>query len=192
MLRRGIFLFIVLLISGVSFYLYQNANKRKTPQNSIIDDFKDEELTVGLALKSFILNQGEAGATLWRLNATAGNMVEEDGVLIIDQPELIYYMPPDNEELHVVSDKGDITQKTKILRFIDNVNASHKDGIMRGELLVYNGTAKTMSFPSHGTFESETIQGEADEVIWHIDTRIIEGIGQVDAHFTSSKTKLSK
>lgn len=146
-----------------------------------------DNTNLGLILKTIQLTQGEKGAELWRLNAQAASITKQEGLILIENPKLIYILPPDNKELHVTSIKGDIEQDQQILRFMKNVHATHETKVMTGELLVYNGTAKAMVFPHGGVFSDEDIYGMADIIVWNLTTRHIEAQGNVNITFSAPK-----
>lgn len=166
----------------------------KTIQNNAMemtDEALDDTSSVSLLLKNFILSQGEQGHTLWRLKATFGNMSKKNNVFYVETPALVYSMD-DGTELHVVSLTGDVDQSNKIMRFIDDVVVTHNDQRLSGDLLVYDGNNKTMTFPDRAFFQDMQSKGAADTVIWHIDTRIIEGEGNIQVTFTTQKDLKSK
>ena len=75
-------------------------------------------------MKAINLTQGEHGAELWRLKADWGNMRRRDNVKELEKPKFTYYMPPDNAELQVASNKGEIYQDIQEIRFVDDVVAT--------------------------------------------------------------------
>ena len=146
-----------------------------SPQNSGID----------LAIKSFLLSQGEDGSTLWRLKAISGTMHKESDLILIDQPALVYYLPPDNDELFVSSDRGEVVQAAKRIRFLGNVVLRHGGSTITSDELVYDGNTKTMEIPHGGFLLGERNSGRADRIVWHLDTRILRCEGSVETTFLS-------
>ncbi len=138
---------------------------------------------LSLSLKSIDLFQGEGGFEVWRLKAEWASMQKKGGKIFVEKPKLVYLMPPDNRELFVTADKGDIDQQEQILRFIDNVFAYQGNNTLRGPLLVYNGTAKTMTFPDGGEFSGKGSSGSAPFVIWSMHSNTVEASGGVTVHF---------
>ena len=139
-----------------------------------------------LAMKSINLSQGENGFELWRLRATAASIVKKDEFIFLTLPRLRYFMK-DGTELKVVSDSGEIQQEQQIINFIDNVVVTRHNSTIRGPMLIYNGAAKTMTFPHGATFDEPDSSGQARTVIWHIDRKEIEGIGEVNVDFISEQ-----
>ena len=158
----------------------------KQPQNR---DAKGTDVTqnsgIDLVIKSFLLSQGEDGSTLWRLKAISGTMHKESDVVVIDQPALVYYLPPDDEELFVSSARGEVRQAQKHIRFLEQVVLTHNNSIITSEELIYDGNTRTMTIPQEGLLEGSKMSGRADLMIWHLDTRILECIGSVEAVFVS-------
>jgi lipopolysaccharide assembly outer membrane protein LptD (OstA) len=150
---------------------------------------KDSD-SVSLALKAITLSQGEGGLEVWRLKASWAGMTQEEGRITVEKPRLTYYMPPDNKELYVTANTGDIDQKNRILRFVGDVVASLNDRSLTGALLVYNGTAKTMTFPDGALFQEPGMTGGAQHVTWHVDDRTVTAEGDVNVLFDRSPAEM--
>ncbi len=142
--------------------------------------------SVSLALKAITLSQGEKGLEIWRLKASWAGMAQKDGLISVEKPRLVYYMPPDNQELHVDADTGDIDQKNQILRFVGHVSATLEDRSLTGGLLVYNGADKTMTFPEGASFHNPDMSGSANRVVWRMEDRVVEAEGDIQIEFQQS------
>lgn len=133
-----------------------------------------------LALKGISLSQGEGGFELWSLKAEWANLYKAEGFIVVVQPRLTYFLRDEQgAELKVRSEKGDIKQDEQILRFMDKVKVTTEDKLLTGDLLVYNGTAKTMTLPQGGFFSTKSASGRADVISWHIDEKRIVASGHV-------------
>lgn len=138
-----------------------------------------------LALRSISLSQGEGGFELWRLKAEWANMYKAEGIIVVLQPRLTYFLRDDQDgEMKVRAEKGDINQDEQILRFIDKVKVTAPDKVLTGELLVYNGTAKSMTLPEGGDFATRSANGRADVITFHIDEKRIFASGGVRVNLT--------
>lgn len=191
--------FLLLLIVVGLFYLIvrpkpeseETAEKNRTLSSGRLKPTKPDEenpLGIDLHLNTMEITQGEGGFRLWRLQTKWASMQKEDGVIKAEKPELTYYMAPDNEELTVISDTGDVNQTTGILRFVDNVLATFDGRSIKGPLLVYNGTDKTMTFTKGGNFEGEGVQGSASVITWRMSQNVIEAGPGVHVLFQSLET----
>lgn len=161
------------------------AQANATTQSGGGESLVDQKSALHLAFKTINLFQGEGGFTLWRLRADWANLRQQDGIILVETPALVYHMPPNNEELHVKSATGEVDQKNKTIRFLQNVVVTHKNSTMTGNMLIYNGTAATMSLPQRGVFQGEGVSGSADTLVWHMDKRTINAAGNVVVDFTS-------
>lgn len=145
---------------------------------------------LNLALKAITLSQGEKGVEVWRLKATWAGMAQKDGQITVQKPRLTYFTPPDNQELHVDADTGDIDQKNQILRFVGNVTAQMDDRLLSGALMVYTGQEKTMTFPSGAVFHDSDMSGSAQQVTWRMNDRTVEAEGEVEVIFEQSPSDI--
>ncbi|MDR2125150.1 MAG: LPS export ABC transporter periplasmic protein LptC [Desulfovibrio sp.] len=141
------------------------------------------EAALNLALKSISLSQGEGGAELWRLKAEWAGLQKSEDLLVVEKPRLTYFMKEDGKVMHVSSANGNIEQKSRIIRFIDNVHITQDDKSFDGELLVYNGTQKSMNFPGGGTFNGNGLSGRAETITWFLDSRQVTAEGGVSVYF---------
>lgn len=138
------------------------------------------------SLKNISLSQGEGGFEIWRLKAEWANVMQQGEKIIVEKPKLTYFEKDDpGKPLYVNSDRGDVEQKSQILRFVTNVRIMQEDRQMEGELLIYNGTSKTMTFPNGARFAGSEMKGVADHFVWDIHQKVITGTGGVDIFFNS-------
>lgn len=164
----------------------QNSTAAQLPDDSTT---LNEEDALSLALQAIDMSQGQDGFEVWRLKAEWANMAQEDGKIIVHLPRLTYFMPPPDEgEMHIVSKSGTIYQQEQVLQFIDNVVVSQEGSRITGDLLVYNGTAATMTFPEGGVFEGEGMGGRASIIRWHMNQRRIEANDHVSIDFNKENT----
>ena len=138
------------------------------------------EDVAALVLKDFEMKQGEGGIQLWRLHAEWGGAQKDGNFFQVQQPRFTYFLPPDNEPLQVVSQQGDVNQATKIIRFFRGVEARLGPDSMKTEILVYNGTSKTMHFPDGLTFAKQGMNAKAAYAEWLLNDKIFNASGGVD------------
>ena len=172
----------------------QPASKTETTPDK--DDGKNADQNgqglLELALKTINLSQGEGGLELWRLKAEWANMQKEDGKIVVDRPSLTYFMPEKDKEekqktLFVTSESGVVDQKEQILRFENQVHITMDDKAIQGNLLVYNGTAKTMTLHNGGEFTGTGISGTAPFLVWDMNNKTIRAEGGVAVEFAGSE-----
>lgn len=198
--RPGVFLMLALLlvcgslkagaepVPGVNGASSTTESSPAADKNGGKASEQDGQSALELALKTINLSQGEGGIELWRLKAEWANMQKENGTIVVQRPTLTYFMPEKDKTLFVTSDSGIIDQKEQILRFIDHVHISQEDKSIRGSLLIYNGTAKTMTFPQGGEFAGTGVSGDASFVVWDMNHKVIRAEGGVSVRFAGSES----
>jgi hypothetical protein len=159
-----------------------------TALNSIQSISEDEQSPLGLTIKDLNLSQGEGGVELWRLKAEEATMLENTGKIIVQQPSLTYYTSEKDKIFFVTSNRGIVDQKEQILSFIDNVQIRQGDKSILSNLLVYNGTVKSMTFPHGGNFRDKGVSGSASFLVWDLPYAIIKAEGEVFVNFLSSES----
>lgn len=172
----------------------RTAPKAETPSDKDTGNGaeQDGQGLLELALKTINLSQGEGGLELWRLKAEWANMQKEDGKIVVERPSLTYFMPEKDKEekqktLFVTSENGVVDQKEQILRFENQVHITMDDKAIQGDLLVYNGTAKTMTLPNGGEFTGTGISGTAPFLVWDMNNKTIRAEGGVAVQFAGSE-----
>lgn len=157
-------------------------NFANAADSSDASDDISEPLT--LALKTIRLSQGQGGLETWRLKATWANMLREDGKIIVQKPYLTYFMNDEKSSvMYVTSEQGDVDQKTQVMRFMDNVSVTKEDTLLKGPLLIYNGTESTMTMPDGGDLTGATMSGSAKVMVWDMKNNRIDATGDVDVYF---------
>jgi hypothetical protein len=175
----------------------ENAAARELPPESLIaeDDAGqappategDGQSPLTLSIKNINLSQGEGGSELWRLKAEQAGMLQENGGIIVQRPSLTYFMPEKDAVLLVTSDRGIIDQKEQILSFIDKVHIIQNNKSIFSNLLIYNGTIKTMTFPHGGNFSDTGVSGSASFLVWDIPYKVIRAEGDISVNFFASE-----
>ncbi len=155
----------------------------QNPQGTNTDASSSTQSAINFALESINMRQGEGGLELWRLKAHWANIRHEDNVIVVEKPKLDYTLSGgDGKHLFINSLKGEIDQTEQTIHFLGDVDAQYETNTVFGPTLVYNGTARTMSFTEPSKFMGEDMQGSADKIVWLIPSRIIEAKGNVVVH----------
>jgi hypothetical protein len=155
-----------------------------TGQEEILEDQEGENLI--LAMQNIELRQGEGGGELWHLKAYGASMEKERGKILVEKPKVTYFFPPpDTDTVFISSVYGDVDQTNHILRFLRNVRVNQKNAEIRGELLIYNGTTRTMTLPQGGSFTDAGMRGSASLLRWRMTEKLIEAAGNVKVDFTA-------
>jgi hypothetical protein len=143
-----------------------------------------------LALQNIELKQGEGGVELWRVKADKALMEEKNGKIFVEEPLVTYFSsPPGTEPLFISSVSGDIDQTSQVLRFLQDVRVVQENAAMQGDLLIYNGTDKTMTMPQGGAFTDAGMKGKALFVRWRMTEKRIEAEGEVMVDFLLERTE---
>lgn len=183
LLALALLLSLVLYILGSKTEFEKTAQKAGETAKSLGLNSGEAEEAIALAVKTISLSQGEGGFELWRLKAEWANLRRNNDVIVVEEPKLTYNMREQGKLLFVESRTGDVDQKAQILRFIDNVRVTQENKRLTGDMLVYNGKDKTMTFPVGCTFKDADMSGSADTLVWHIDRQLIEGNGNITVSF---------
>lgn len=141
------------------------------------------EDVAALAVKAISMTQGEKGFELWRLKADWGNMRRNDEIMELEKPRFTYRMPPDNAELQITSNKGEIDQEAQKIRFMDDVVVTFGERSVNTTLIEYFGKTREMIFPDGARIAGRNFAGTAQRIVWRLQENVIEATGNVDITF---------
>ena len=192
---KKIVLFVVsgAIALGIAWHLFTDGTTdlrdagrkaKQAAQDAVISGAAPDDVAA-LAMKVINMTQGENGVELWRLKADWGNMLRNKDTMELEKPNFTYYMPPDNEEINITANKGEIEQELQKIRFVDSVVATYGNRTLHAPVTEYTGKAKEVLFPEGAMFMGESMTGKADKVVWHLGSKIIEASGNVNMTFTN-------
>ena len=185
----------VLAAAAVGWYFFtdgtmtmQGAKKKlvQEVQDAVLERKAPEDVAA-LAMKAINLTQGEHGAELWRLKADWGNMRRSDQIMELEKPRFTYYMPPENIELTILSNKGEIDQDEQKVRFISDVVATYSDRTIIAPSMVYLGKSREVVCPEGAKVAGAGMEGTANRLVWRLQDKVLEGFGDVDMTFENDK-----
>ena len=165
------------------------AQTTENVQGTNANNTSSSQSAINFALESINMKQGEGGLELWRLKAHWANIRHEDNVIVVEKPKLDYVLSAnDNKHLFINALKGEVDQTAQTIHFLGDVDAQYEKNTISGPALVYNGTARTMSFTEPSNFSGEDMQGSADKIVWLMTSRMIEAQGNVVVHMQGKPT----
>lgn len=192
---KSILCILCALVIGIGWVVLQEekappeAPKKQTDPAPALSGADGQSDNLDLALQNISLSQGESGFELWRLKAEWANMRKEADIIVVDEPRLTYFMKEeDAPPLLVNSHTGEVEQKKQLLRFMEDVHVRQEGKHIAGEVLVYNGADKTMTFPDGGVFTDTGVWGTGRRLIWYIDAKVITAEGDVSISFNQQET----
>ena len=196
-MKKSIFLVLALISLGAWYYITDGemtldaAKKgiRNAALDTVAHSVKPEDVAA-LALKTIEFKQGENGIELWRLKADWGNMRRNGETMELEKPRFTYYMPPDNNEVAITSNKGDLNQEKQVIQFFENVVSTFDERTLLSSRMIYEGKGRVMTFPEGAALEGKDVAGTAAHVVWRLGDRIIDASGGVDVTFHSERNFL--
>jgi hypothetical protein len=173
-------------------FLLWGCSDAATPaaENEEIQDEQENGKNPILVLQDIELRQGEKGTEIWHLKAEEASMEKKDRKITVKKPVATYFSPPpDPDAFFISSVSGDIDQTNRMLRFFEGVRVIRQNAEVRGDLLLYNGTDRTITLPEGGSFSDGSMNGKAPLVRWRTAERLIEAEGGVTVVFSDGLKK---
>ncbi len=152
---------LLLVAGGVIWYLYlehKTVDKFEQAAKEIAKEAGELEIQadvgVDLSLKGIKLSHGKEGHLHWKLTAKKANYLHDQGQVLVEFPEIIYFFEEDAKRLRVKSDKGLIEQENEKARLWPEIRATYGDMRLRADELEYSGKDRMLNL--HGKVQLET------------------------------------
>jgi len=141
------------------------------------------EEAVGHMLKNIDLTQGEDGVLLWRLKAAWGSMNQKDNLILMDEPDILYFTRPDNKEVRVTARKGEVQQTEERVRLWNEVVATYEGNRLDAAQMIYTTKNKRAVFDQGAVVSAENMRGSANLLEWDMEHNIITASDNVRMTF---------
>ena len=193
LVKKKLFLTVLVLMAIIGAVLgVRELLLRKDTGKTVAPDMLKEEAGDAMFLSEIEILQGEKGAELWRLAAASARMKDGGGIVEAANPVLTYFMPGENKELVVVAEIGDVDQASSRIRFVDSVSVRYAPNVLKTELLLYEGAARSLICPQGGVFGGQGMSGTAGHVTWSLDDAIIYAKGGVNISWENLPRRTSQ
>lgn len=176
---------LALLGSGL-YYLHSSVEKE------IAEEVKEAigngaETNVDLSLKGIELKQGEAGKELWTLKATNGWYQKDESIIDLANPDIMYFVQPNRDEVHIVAPNGTINQNKGVARLWGDVTVTNQKGTITSSELTFEDKKKLLVMTGNVIFTGEGFNGSSDNASWNLDENMITATGNVVVNFRAEK-----
>ncbi|MGX7950669.1 LPS export ABC transporter periplasmic protein LptC [Oleidesulfovibrio alaskensis] len=171
---------MLILLAGLLLYAAMGARQVSEVRRSLTDAQPAVEGNVDLALSGVRLKQGEKGRELWTLEAEKAFYDQQGDTVRIKQPDIVYFLEKQNDNLSVKARWGEIKQSSQSMRLWDDVVLVQTDKMLKTSLLTYLGSSRELTMPEKVWFETGAMNGTMHDVLWLLDTNVIKARGSVD------------
>ncbi|MCT4534842.1 LPS export ABC transporter periplasmic protein LptC [Halodesulfovibrio sp.] len=177
---------LLVLIGGGLYYLQTSVEKQ------IAEEVKDAigndaETNVDLSLQGIELKQGEDGKELWTLKASNGWYQKDESIIDLAEPDIMYFVQPNRDKVHIVAPHGTINQREGIARLWGDVTVSNPKGTITSSELSFEDKKKMLFMTGSVTFTGEGFAGSSDEASWNLKDNQITATGNVTVQFRAAK-----
>ena len=176
-MKRILLSFFVIIFITISAWILQ----RSLLEDPLPATYPEE--TAAHMLKNIDLAQGENGALIWRLNAASGNMRQKDGLIFVNEPDILYFTQPDNKEVHITARKGEVQQAEDRVRLWNEVVATYEGNRLEAAQMIYTTKSKHAVFDQAAMRSSENMHASANLLEWDMERNIITASDNVRVTF---------
>jgi LPS export ABC transporter protein LptC len=165
-LTVGIVLTAVLVLAVVA-HLYVRHRSRSA---EIVADRPRMDARTLMHLSGVHQTSTKDGAVQWKLKALAAELESTDGQMILEQPEVAFFMK-DGGQVNVTARKGILNTRTNNIEVRGNVMVDDGRYQLTTETLVYDHETRILLSTSPVRIEGKTMSFSAANMRYNLDTR---------------------
>jgi LPS export ABC transporter protein LptC len=171
-MKKTILCILVAAILGTILVIRYAREKVAVPEEKI-------PVEMDLSLQGVTLRQGRDGRLVWTLNATAADYQKEQGVVMVTDPDIVYFQENKDDPVYVTGDHGRIDQKSDQADIWSNVIVLYQGSRLLTDSLHYNGTSSLLSFKDRVEVHRDDMVLTADRAQVELETKNLEAHGRV-------------
>lgn len=148
----------------------------------LLKNLESAEDSVGQALSGVKVAQGRQGAVIWSLDAEWAALRQGSGLIEVRDPKIVYPLDGSATQTRYVrasAEFGVIMEDSNILSLRGNVLASLEEDSLSGPVAIFRNDAKLLEFPDGGIILTPSLNGQADELWWSMESNTLAGQGNV-------------
>ena len=167
---------LALVLGGLGFGLWVWMSQNKTIQDirEVAENVNLEaEVGVDLSLNGIELTQGEAGHTEWRLTAQKAKYLQEEGRVLVDKPEVVYYLP-DGKALTVSAPQGEVSQENEEATLWPRVDGDYDGNTISADKLTWTGKQSRIALTGNVELDNPRVRFTGQELAFNIKEKTLE------------------
>lgn len=177
---------LLALLGGGLYYLQSSVEEQIA--NEVTEAIGNNVKTnVDLSLKGIELKQGEAGKELWTLKATNGWYQKDESIIDLAEPDIMYFVQPNRDKVHIVAPNGTINQNTGVARLWGDVTVVNQKGTITSSELTFEDKKKLLIMTGNVIFTGDGFNGSSDNANWNLKENLITATGNVVVNFRAEK-----
>jgi len=154
--RKILFVGILLVLAALAglwywWVQYKAAEHLQQTAERVAGVELQAELDVDLSLKGLTLSQGEKGELHWELKAEQAHYVQDQGMVEVTAPTIVYRVAGGEGLLTVQAPNGAIWQDQERARLWPKVRATYEQNVLTAEELMYDGKQRTLELRGNVT-----------------------------------------
>jgi LPS export ABC transporter protein LptC len=170
----------VLLLAALAgaWYLWQRMPDMDELRRAAEDIEMDAEVGVDLSLQDIELSHGTEGRLQWRLTAKKANYLQEQGVVEVTEPRMVYFFAQGTKQaermpgnLTIRAAGGTVRQEEQAATLRNDVVAVYKDMTITAEELEYDGPGQRVVLRGNVLLESPDFDCRAQVMRFSLKTQ---------------------
>jgi LPS export ABC transporter protein LptC len=134
-----------------------------------------------LSLQGVTLRQGSQGRLLWTLNATRADYRKDQGIVLVTDPEILYFQEEESTPVYVEGDHGRIDQKNDQADIWSHVLVRYQGSVLTTQSLHYNGTSSLLLCNKDVEIRRKDMVLTSQRATLELATKRVQAHGQVKA-----------
>ncbi|OBQ50130.1 LPS export ABC transporter periplasmic protein LptC [Halodesulfovibrio spirochaetisodalis] len=188
-MRKWLIWGVSLALLGGGLYYLQTSVEQQIAEEVSDAIGNDAKTNVDLSLQGIELKQGEDGQELWTLKASNGWYQKDESIIDLAEPDIVYFVQPKRDRVHIVAPHGTINQREGIARLWGDVTVTNEKGTIKSSELSFEDKKKMLFMTGSVTFSGDGFNGSADDANWNLKNNQITATGNVTVNFRAAKLK---
>ena len=151
-----------------------------------------ENVPLEVRLDGLEMVQGEAGRKEWVLRARRSRYRKEASLIEMQDPEVTFFLPDDNQTVHVLAPEGVFDQDTNRAELWPEVKARYGQAEVLAQRMVYEDAGKTLRFTGRVRMIHPDMTVRGRQAVYTISDRRLTVTGDAEVMIHGQQGELSK
>lgn len=178
--RLPLILAVVLLAAGYVAWSLFSARQAVEEAADAVGD-----VDVDVSMQGVELSRGAEGRAEWRLKAEGADYLQDEGLVRVDNPRIVYYLEDGGDEVVVTAKSGELNQETDTARLWPDVTIFSGPTTVTADRLDYAGADRDIVLTGDVRIDRPGMVMTAPDVRLDLKTNDISASGGVRAELAT-------
>ncbi len=164
---------------GFGAWLWMSQSRTVSEIRELADKVDLEaDVGVDLSLRGIELTQGEEGRTQWRLTAKNAKYLQEEGRVLVEEPEVTYFLA-DGDRLTVTAPQGEVRQESQQADLWPEVKGQYAGSDISAERLSWTGEDSAITLSGNVEMDNPRMRFSGSTLRFSFEKKTLDASGGV-------------